>query len=201
MTTYAPQANDTAETYAARLATLTGAHPIALRAAKLVAKAIQADAYILKGTEGRSGDQLEQSFDKIVGALEAIDITKERASATSDEAIKEATAAYQNMQNTMGTGGKGRIKLPSPEQTRKALVNRTAEQAMAVITKGVQGAWVELKEAQQFENPNTPNKEVVKAFYSEGKPTPASDVVQDLLALRDACMSTGKPGSQKPGKK
>jgi hypothetical protein len=187
--TYAPQAGESAEAYKLRLAEMPSPNPHALKAARLVATAMEENLY---NPNDKDPVGIDKAFASIVGALEKFDKTSSLANADDrlmDYAIKEAARQ----------AGANRI---SSKAARKLIGGKAGSDVVNNLLPGISEAWSQFKEYSPLmeEKPNAANASNKKAAASymdqpeKGRAThnPLSQIVSETLELRDTLQKISK---------
>lgn len=186
---YAPQGGESAQAYKARLDTLQSPNPHALKAARLVATAMEENLYNPKDKDPVG---IEEAFASIVSALEKFDKTSSLASVDDklmDFAVKEAVRQV---------GARG----ISSKAARKLIGGKAESDVVSNLLPGISAAWSQFKEFSPLmeEKPhgaNASNKKVAASYmdHPEGgraTHTPLSKIVSDTLDLRDTLQTLSK---------
>jgi hypothetical protein len=175
-TSYAPKADETGAAYKARLAEIPNASPRVLKAANIIAKAMELGVYKPYQPDP---DTFSAALDHITNALKSFGVTKGLAGARTD--LIEAAIA--------GVAAKIGRKI-SVNDAKKLIGGKAETDLDASLGLAINKTWAELRSAADV-GEQAPNKDVVKAYKDKDAETEKlvdtdlSRLAQEVMDLRE----------------
>jgi hypothetical protein len=178
---YAPQQGESGADYTTRLKAIPDAPPLVLRAAKIIANAMELGIYDPYST---NKDTFSTALDNITNALKGFTTTKSYAGARDDL----MQAAIEGVQKRIG------VKVDI-SKARSLIAGKAESNLEGDLAGAVNKTWAEIKDAAELgESAN--NKKVVDSYKEtvDGrlKETDLSRLAQDVLDLREKFRDTRK---------
>ena len=184
--------NEAAADYSNRLQAIKAPDSIAMKAAKIVARAMEIGAY---RPEAGTQDSLHNAMHRIVEGLQAYDQSVNIAASSSNISNEAAKSAKREIESQINTAAQG-ASVPNSvkkkiAQTLSNSKNAATQGALNIAMKTLQPAakeaWETIKVSVGMSEENIPVNKIIAAFKDDGRHNEASRLVEDVAALRAAC--------------
>ncbi len=190
---YAPLPEEDGAAYTARLKTIKAPNTIVLKAANIVARAMELGVY---NPRNETMEDFGTAINRIASGLKVYDSLAE-ITTVDDEVFTTAAKAASRIVESRLKSVPGAATIP--RDVKQKVMDRAMAGAKDTIMTGASGlalqaiqpaitdTWSMLKDIEGLTGDNVPASTVVNAFKEDGKPTPLSRLVKEIDELRGVC--------------